>query len=167
MWSTAHPTNREAPISSLLQIRKCVTRSPVHVIVYLTRDPDKTEPSLPALVVSPPLNMSENNALYVTTFCAVVFLALFWSGRRNGTKTPFPPGPRGLPLLGNILDVPRDVPIWQTFTAVAKKFSTCPLAFSLNTLLNRLTQRQRSDLFKIVYKRIRRPEQPRGYIRLD
>ena len=70
--------------------------------------------------------MSEKT-LYVTPLCAVVFLALLWYGRRSGTQLPFPPGPKRLPFLGNILDVPSNVPIWQTFAAIAKRFSMCPL----------------------------------------
>jgi hypothetical protein len=70
--------------------------------------------------------MTDNNVLYFTPLCAVVVLAFIWNGRRTGTKLPFPPGPRGLPLLGNVLDIPRDIPIWRTFTTMAKKFSMCP-----------------------------------------
>jgi hypothetical protein len=70
--------------------------------------------------------MSDNGALYATTLCTAVFLAFIWNGRRNGAKLPLPPGPKGLPLLGNVLDVPRGVPIWKTFTTMAKMFSTRP-----------------------------------------
>ena len=101
-----------------------------------------------------------SDALYVATLCAVVFLALRWNGRRSGTKIPLPPGPKRLPLLGNILDVPRSIPVWQTFAAVAKKFSMYPLALCFpNTLLNKPIRRQQSDLSEVIYNRICRPEQ--------
>ena len=74
--------------------------------------------------------MGDNSVLYVTTLCAVVYLALIWNRRRSGTKMQFPPGPRRLPMLGNALDIPRDVPIWQTFAAMAKESSMFPLALS-------------------------------------
>ena len=104
--------------------------------------------------------MSDNNALYATMLGAIVLLALIWNGRRSGAKMPFPPGPKRLPLLGNALDVPRDVPIWRTFTAVAKKFSMCSILvfYSPNTLLKRPTRRQRSDLSEAIYKRHRHLE---------
>ena len=80
--------------------------------------------------------MSDNNTLYAAMVAAIIVLVLIWNGQRSGAKMPFPPGPKGLPFLGNILDIPGDVPIWQTFTTVAEKFSMSPPTLSfLNSLL--------------------------------
>ena len=38
---------------------------------------------------------------------------------------PFPPGPKGLPLVGNIADMPSVKP-WLTFMEWAKKYGKCP-----------------------------------------
>ena len=111
--------------------------------------------------------MNDNNTLYATTLGAIAVLALVWNGRRSGTKPPFPPGPKRLPLLGNLLDVPRGIPIWQTFTTVAKKFGMYPLALYFpSTLLKRRVRRQQSDLSEVIYNRVRRPQQLRGYLGL-
>ena len=45
-------------------------------------------------------------------------------GSRNKSKLPYPPGPKGLPLIGNILDLPRDVPVWEGFAKMAETYRT-------------------------------------------
>ena len=45
-------------------------------------------------------------------------------GLSNQPKFPYPPGPRGLPLIGNILDLPRDMHIWEGFTQMAETYRT-------------------------------------------
>ena len=52
------------------------------------------------------------------SFCTIVFLHMF---RRRPTL-PFPPGPKGLPILGNALDMPRENP-WLTYWQWGKKCS--------------------------------------------
>ena len=42
----------------------------------------------------------------------------------NQPKLPYPPGPKGLPLIGNILDVPRGMHIWEGFTRMAEAYRT-------------------------------------------
>lgn len=83
--------------------------------------------------------MGDNKAVYLFSFCVATSLALIWKWLRGGTRLPFPPGPKGLPLLGNVLDVPRDVPIWQAFASISREFSVSllPRPFS-NTSLKRL-----------------------------
>jgi len=59
--------------------------------------------------------------------CAAASLALVWKWQKNRSRPPYPPGPKGYPLIGNILDIPRDVPAWQAFIPIAQKFGKCPL----------------------------------------
>jgi hypothetical protein len=40
--------------------------------------------------------------------------------RRNAR---LPPGPKGYPLIGNVLDIPLDVPLWKVLTAMGEKYS--------------------------------------------
>ena len=41
------------------------------------------------------------------------------SSRRRGLQ--YPPGPRGLPILGNLFDIPRRAP-WETYTRWGKQY---------------------------------------------
>jgi len=42
----------------------------------------------------------------------------------NKSKLPYPPGPKGLPLIGNALDFPRGMPIWEGLGQMAEKHRT-------------------------------------------
>ena len=70
--------------------------------------------------------MNDNKALYAASLCAVASLtALVLRWQRTDSRLPYPPGPRGYPLIGSALDIPRDIPIWKYFTSIAQKYSSC------------------------------------------
>ena len=71
--------------------------------------------------------MNANETLCAASLCVAASLALIWKWQRSGVKLPLPPGPTRLPLLGNVLDIPKDVPIWQAFISIARKHSKCLL----------------------------------------
>jgi len=72
------------------------------------------------------LDMINKEVLLAVSLCAAVSLALIWKWQKNRSRLPYPPGPKGYPLIGNILDVPQDILVWKTFTTLAQKFGKCP-----------------------------------------
>jgi len=53
-------------------------------------------------------------------------LARYLRSRDSLTKSkfPYPPGPKGLPLIGNLLNLPRDIPVWEGFSQMAEAYGT-------------------------------------------
>ena len=37
---------------------------------------------------------------------------------------PYPPGPKGYPILGNVLDLSMSVPIWESLTSLTSSYGT-------------------------------------------
>ena len=73
------------------------------------------------------LKMGDNTTLYyAASICAAASLALVLKWRGGGTRPPYPPGPKRYPLIGSVLELPSDVPMWEGFTSIAEKFSRYP-----------------------------------------
>jgi hypothetical protein len=66
-----------------------------------------------------------NNVTWLDLLCLTgvgVYLVKQVVIKKN--STPYPPGPRGWPLIGNILDMPRIKP-WVTFTEWGQIYGEC------------------------------------------
>ena len=84
----------------------------------------------PALFLVAMLNAS---VLYPLVLCTpIVILAL----KQKKPAVPYPPGPKGYPILGNVLDLPTSVPIWESFTSLANTHCTlCHRCFLVSSEL--------------------------------
>ena len=58
-------------------------------------------------------------ALYPLLF-GVLVLALV--RKRKKPTLPYPPGPKGYPILGNVLDLTMGVPLWEDITSLANRY---------------------------------------------
>jgi hypothetical protein len=63
----------------------------------------------------------------LVSFIAVI-LAVRDHQRRRGC--PYPPGPRPLPLIGNLLDIPKEFS-WLSYAQLSKKYGTSHLVVRL------------------------------------
>ncbi|PPQ98487.1 hypothetical protein CVT26_013888 [Gymnopilus dilepis] len=63
-----------------------------------------------------------HNGIYAgLLFSIATFVWKTRRGSRNPENLPYPPGPKPLPLIGNVYDVPRDVP-WKVFEEWGRKY---------------------------------------------
>ncbi|GJE88567.1 cytochrome P450 [Phanerochaete sordida] len=63
------------------------------------------------------------------SLAAVVIALLVYYSRK--TRRRYPPGPRGLPFVGNVLDVPRDGPGWLTYARWSREYESDVIYMSL------------------------------------
>ena len=60
--------------------------------------------------------MLNASVLYPLVLCIpILILARRW----KKPTVPYPPGPKGYPILGNVLDLSMSVPIWESFASLA------------------------------------------------
>ena len=60
--------------------------------------------------------MLDTTLLYILPLC-IFILALARKLRKPGL--PYPPGPKGYPVLGNVLDLSASIPIWESLASLA------------------------------------------------
>ena len=56
-------------------------------------------------------------------FLLFALIALQWLKKRSKSGLPLPPGPKGYPIIGNMLDVPSIMP-WKTFQQWSKTYGS-------------------------------------------
>jgi hypothetical protein len=66
-------------------------------------------------------------------FAVVSFLSVFWAIRdhRRRRGLPYPPGPRSLPIIGNLLDLPKEF-AWLAFTSFSEQYGTILLSAAVH-----------------------------------
>lgn len=89
----------------------------------MTIETSSTPPADPSMS----LGMGDKKILFAASLGAAASLALALKWQKSRNRQPYPPGPKGYPFIGNILDIPRDIPIWQAFIPLAQKFGKRPL----------------------------------------
>jgi hypothetical protein len=70
------------------------------------------------MIQIPPLAISNS----VWAFAAFLFLFYGFHWRRKRSQLPLPPGPKKLPLVGNLFDIPAERQ-WETYLEWSKQFS--------------------------------------------
>ena len=65
--------------------------------------------------------MVDNFTLYPLLF-GIFVVASFCKWKKP--TLPYPPGPKGYPILGNVLDLPVNVPLWEKITSLTHRYGT-------------------------------------------
>jgi len=63
------------------------------------------------------------SVLYPLLFGVFVFVLV---RKLKRPSLPYPPGPKGYPILGNVLDLTATIPIWEDITSLANRYGTLP-----------------------------------------
>ena len=61
------------------------------------------------------------SVLYSLPLCALILIII---RRLRKSALPYPPGPKGYPILGNVLDLPKNTPIWEGLLSLAERQGT-------------------------------------------
>lgn len=70
-----------------------------------------------------PSSVAMFDALVIYPLLLSVFIFIFVRRQKRSTL-PYPPGPKGYPILGNVLDLTMSVPIWENLHSLANDHGT-------------------------------------------
>jgi hypothetical protein len=88
---------------------------------------------IPQLSLSlPSLTMNDSTTILFAIWLVVLSIWLYVQLGKKSPQVPLPPGPKGLPLLGNLMDLPRLQPFvtfakWGEIYGVSSYFNSCSL----------------------------------------
>jgi hypothetical protein len=77
----------------------------------------------PPQAASPAMQLFLVNVFACIATCFFYLLIVFRDHRRR-RGLPYPPGPSSLPIIGNLLDFPTDMP-WRAYAEMSKKYGMC------------------------------------------
>ena len=89
-----------------------------------------------------------NDSSYVPLVLPLFFAlpAWHWLRKRSKSALPYPPGPKPYPIIGNLLDFPLGVPLWEGLADMAKQHGRLLAFLELpEPKLWQLTSRNRRD----------------------
>lgn len=73
-----------------------------------------------------PFTLTTMNPITAFVIFSIAILLLQWLKKLSRPGLPLPPGPKGYPIIGNMLDIPKDLP-WKTFKEWTKVYGLCLL----------------------------------------
>ena len=65
--------------------------------------------------------LSDSGYIPLALSVSLALPAWHWLQKRSKNALPYPPGPEGYPVIGNLLDFPVGVPLWEGLSSVAKQ----------------------------------------------
>ncbi len=70
------------------------------------------------------------NAFDALAFSFLFYLIVAFRDHRRRRGLPYPPGPPPQPIIGNLLDVPKNAP-WIGYSDMSKKYGGCSILGTL------------------------------------
>jgi len=70
------------------------------------------------------------NAIDCLALSLFFYLLIAFRDHRRRRGLPYPPGPPSLPIIGNLFDIPKEVP-WTAYADMAKKYGIANILVTL------------------------------------
>ncbi|TFK33360.1 cytochrome P450, partial [Crucibulum laeve] len=90
----------------------------------------KPSTTTPEVLIGPHLSNMRSSELFAFAFAVILIVIAYIYSSRNKARFPLPPGPKKLPLIGNLLDLPTSSE-WLTFARWGKEYNSDILHLSI------------------------------------
>ena len=88
------------------------------------------------------------NVLDSLAISCFLYLLVVFRDHRKRRGLPYPPGPPSRPVIGNLLDIPKDIP-WSAYAEMSKKYGTGVILGTL--VLPSLNPHPKATLFVFAF----------------